>query len=49
MSDEWTDHDGDEPQPLMAGMSDETASSVRAEMARRKAAGLPEVPESWDD
>lgn len=47
--DEWTDRDGDEPQLLLAGMSDETADPVLAEMARRKAAGLPEVPGDWDD
>lgn len=49
MADEWTDTDGDEPQLLMAGMGDETANPVLAEMARRRAAGLPEVPEGWDD
>lgn len=43
--------DDDEPtyRP-MAGMSDETADAVRAEMDRREAAGLPAVPEMpWED
>lgn len=32
------------------GLSPEAAGSVRAEMARREAAGLPAVPDmSWDD
>ncbi|MFH9761330.1 hypothetical protein ACH4MJ_04245 [Streptomyces anulatus] len=32
------------------GLSAEAADSVRAEMARREAAGLPAVPDmSWDD
>ncbi|MFJ5259102.1 hypothetical protein ACIQAC_01325 [Streptomyces sp. NPDC088387] len=32
------------------GMSEETASSVQAEMDRREAAGLPAVPEMpWED
>ncbi|MFF9269109.1 hypothetical protein [Streptomyces rochei] len=32
------------------GLSVEAADSVRREMARREAAGLPAVPEmSWDD
>ncbi|MGQ5606187.1 hypothetical protein [Streptomyces sp. EKS3.2] len=32
------------------GLSIEAADSVRREMARREAAGLPAVPEmSWDD
>lgn len=34
----------------MSGMSEETSSSVAAEMARREAAGLSAVPEmSWED
>ncbi|WP_320784163.1 hypothetical protein [Streptomyces sp. CRN 30] len=33
-----------------AGLSEESADSVRREMARREAAGLPAVPEmSWED
>ncbi|WP_158715721.1 MULTISPECIES: hypothetical protein [Streptomyces] len=33
-----------------SGLSPEAADSVRAEMARREAAGLPAVPDmSWDD
>lgn len=32
------------------GLSPESANSVRREMARREAAGLPAVPEmSWED
>ncbi|MBD3549857.1 hypothetical protein [Streptomyces sp. JV180] len=32
------------------GLSPEAADSVRAEMARREAAGIPAVPDmSWDD
>ncbi|MEV6450934.1 hypothetical protein AB0M75_06465 [Streptomyces anulatus] len=32
------------------GLSAEAADSVRSEMARREAAGLPAVPDmSWDD
>ncbi|MFJ1782588.1 hypothetical protein ACIOKA_38415 [Streptomyces anulatus] len=32
------------------GLSPEASDSVRAEMARREAAGLPAVPDmSWDD
>ncbi|MEV7654635.1 hypothetical protein AB0O39_10735 [Streptomyces anulatus] len=32
------------------GLSPEAADSVRAEMTRREAAGLPAVPDmSWDD
>ncbi|WP_228181332.1 hypothetical protein [Streptomyces anulatus] len=34
----------------VSGLSPEAAGSVRAEMARREAAGLPAVPDmSWDD
>ncbi|MER7801222.1 hypothetical protein ABTX71_12915 [Streptomyces parvulus] len=33
-----------------AGLSEESSDAVRREMARRKAAGLPEVPEMhWED
>lgn len=52
MTDEWTDPDDDfdgEPPLPMAGMSVDTGNLVLAEMARRKAAGLPEVPGDWDD
>ncbi|MEU0522749.1 hypothetical protein [Streptomyces niveus] len=31
------------------GLSEESADAVRREMDRREAAGLPAVPESWDD
>ncbi|MFF9559284.1 hypothetical protein ACF1DY_26135 [Streptomyces albus] len=34
----------------MAGMSEAASESVRSEMARREAAGLPSVPEMhWED
>ena len=49
----WTDpdpedYDGSPPLP-MAGMDEQTGNMVLREMARRRAAGLPEVPGDWDD
>ncbi|MEV0441822.1 hypothetical protein AB0I84_05925 [Streptomyces spectabilis] len=49
-----TEYDDPADDPLhrstMAGTSEQTAKSVRAEMARRTAAGLPAVPEMhWED
>lgn len=39
-----------EVQPVMAGMGEETANAVIAEINRREALGLPGVPDcDWDD
>lgn len=43
--------DWDAPRPRMSGLSPETADAIRAEMARRTAAGLSPVPDEmdWED
>ena len=49
-AEQWTDHDGDEPQLLMPRMDEETSDLVIAEINRREALGLPGVPGGdWDD
>ncbi|MGW0495065.1 hypothetical protein ACWD0Z_06380 [Streptomyces sp. NPDC003007] len=47
---EYVGHDDQEPQLSVAGMDDDTANAVIAEINRREALGLPGVGGyDWDD